>query len=163
MKCSRNLVLIAYVKSSKPLPTFVRKVYELNGKVINVNEEIRRVLSFVPQVPLEPLRTLLSEFASSYSVIFRIVCENVDPSCLKERLIKNIKAKAWAKVYYVSVENCLLVSIELRGNKAVLKLGRGSLVIPPPPSLFHLSLEEVESALVKAEDIVKLVVDGCVL
>ncbi|MEM4928365.1 MAG: hypothetical protein QXE20_00820 [Acidilobaceae archaeon] len=163
MKCTRNLVLISYVKSSKPLPAFVRKVSELNGKIVEVNEELRRVLFRVSQTSLESLKGLLSEFTSSHSAVFKIVCEDVDIFCLRERLIRDLKAKAWAKAYYLEVENSVLVSVELKGNRAILKLGRGSLIVPISPSLFYLSLEEVESMLTRAENVIKSVIDNCIL
>ncbi|MEM1928080.1 MAG: hypothetical protein QXS85_05035 [Acidilobaceae archaeon] len=163
MECRVYAVIVAYASSSKPLPTFIRKLSEAGARVVGLNEELRRVVAMAPAESASATSRVCEEFATSSSWTVKAVCSGVDVACVRERLLKTLKARAWSRVYYLTLPGSMVAQVEVKSERVVVKLGRGSLVLPPPPSLFTLSYAESEKLLSRAEDVLKLVVNNCSL
>lgn len=164
MACRSYLILVSYVKTTKPLPSFIRLLAENNGRVIGVNEELRRVVALIPaRADQETLEKIISEYTSSTVVEVKASCSDVDTACLRSKLVKSLKAKAHGGAYYFRLDDVLLAQALIEKNTLEVKIGRGALILPAPPSIFIYELREAREILERVESAINGIVGECML
>ncbi len=155
--CNIYLIVSLYVREDKVLLRAVRGFEGLGGRVVFIDEVLRRVIVNIKASAIDGVDRILSEYASSYSI-------NVKASCLVESLSvieDRIKGLRWvrvgANVYYVSIGG-RVVEVQFRGGRRVdVKIGlRSSLVTPIPPSVFNLDLTGAREALTELPGVLEL-------
>jgi hypothetical protein len=148
LACRVYLIISLYVRLDKVLLKVVRNFESLGGRVVFVDEELRRLIVNVKASLIDAVEHIILESASGYSANVKVACL-VNSLSVIEDMVRGLRGvRAGANTYYVSV-NGRVVEVSFRGGGRVdVKVGvRSSLVTPVPPAVFNIDLRGVREVL----------------
>lgn len=148
MACTAYLVITLYVRPDRVLLRAVRSFESLGGRIVFVDEELRKVIANVRANLIDGVERIVLEYASSHTVNVKASCSAGSLSLVEER-IKGLRGvRVGANTYYVSVGG-RVVEVNFRGGGRVdVKVGvRSSLITPVPPAVFNMDLRGVRGVL----------------
>ena len=117
--------------------------------ILDVNEDLRRIVASVPASRIVGLQGLIGEYSSAHSIEAKASCRVGDERALKAFLeAHGFKAvRSGGSIVYYGVLGGRLVEVEIsRGGRARVKVGAATkaarITMAPPPSLFLLSIND---------------------
>ena len=147
--CGVYLVAIIYVPSGKSIVGAVRMLEEIGARIVDVDEELRRIVVNISINKHGELVDSCNKYSSTCSMEVKASCRWTPDRCILRDLgFRSVKSRSG--IAYYGVYEGRIVEVEVTSSKSKIKIGRETksrIINPPiPPGVFILDPGEVEEA-----------------
>lgn len=147
--CGVYMIAIAHIPSGKSLVGAVKLVGDIGARIVDVDEEARRIVLNMSVDKLGLLKELCNRYQASCSLEVKASCRWAPEKCVLKNMRFRVVKSGSTIVYYGRFKD-RIVEVEILGSRSKIKIGKktGSRVIslPVPPGMFILSLDEAAEA-----------------
>ncbi len=148
-ECGIYIVVLLHVPQGKSLVGAVKLAGDIGARIVDVDEETRRMVLNISADKLDVLRELCDRYQASCSLEVKASCRWAPEKCILKKMKFSVVKSGSATVYYGRF-NDRIVEVEISGSRSKIKIGKrtGSRVIslPIPPGMFILNIDEAGEA-----------------
>ena len=143
--CGIYMIMLLHIPSSKSLVGAVKHARDIGARIVDVDEESRRIVLNISADRLDLLGELCDRYQASCSLEVKASCRWAPEKCVLKNMKFRIVKSGSATVYYGRFKD-RIVEVEISSSRSKIKIGKRTsssvISLPIPPGMFILSLEE---------------------